>query len=168
MINASWEEKWRGPVNDWATKQRPPAVITCVRLKIPFFEDACVWDTTDLENRHWLKPTLEKKKAGNETIYDALVQFPNMSQGKTYWAGRQSRKRSSTIKTQVSPFHSKMRNTFSTLMLENFKDIVQHRIITQSTIFKDFRHADFTMIWQGLPLMNMWVKMMNHYHVFKL
>lgn len=54
-MNADREEKGGGGIDDdWAAQQQPPvgAMITCVRWKMPFLEVACVWDTTDLDNRH--------------------------------------------------------------------------------------------------------------------
>lgn len=52
-------ERKSGGAGEWlGHKAAAPAVITCVRLKKPFFEDACVWDTTDLENKNGLKLTL--------------------------------------------------------------------------------------------------------------
>lgn len=62
MINADWEEKWR--VGEWlGLEAAAPAIITCVRLKKPFFEDACV-------GHNWFRKQASTKadvsnKAGN-------------------------------------------------------------------------------------------------------
>lgn len=50
VIDVDWKVK--GGIDGWLDHTAATlAVFTCVRWKRPFLEEACVWDTTDLDNR---------------------------------------------------------------------------------------------------------------------